>query len=82
MSKTLIVAMALSLVLVSGGLFSAQADCNLCGWHLTSPCSWHLSPCNWHFPSFCGHCAANDAAKTDADRAAVSNDKNMDKGSY
>ena len=38
MSKKLIIAMALSLVLVSGGLFSAQADCglNICGWHLPS----------------------------------------------
>ena len=64
MSKKLIVAMALSLVLVSGGLFSAQADCGLnpCGWHLNlNPCGWHfpslcnlnLNPCGWHFPS-CG----------------------------
>ncbi|HIJ68860.1 MAG TPA: hypothetical protein HPP57_05085 [Deltaproteobacteria bacterium] len=29
MSKKLIVALALSLVLVSGGLFSAQVDCGL-----------------------------------------------------
>ncbi|MGA2229253.1 MAG: hypothetical protein ABSH41_32870 [Syntrophobacteraceae bacterium] len=40
MSKKLIVAMAFSLVLVSGGLFSAQADCA-------------FNPCGWHFPS-CG----------------------------
>jgi hypothetical protein len=36
MSKKLIVVMALSLVLVSGGLFSARADCAPCGWHLPS----------------------------------------------
>ena len=72
MSKKLIVALALSLVLVSGGLFSAQADCGLnpCGWHL------NLNPCNWHWPS-CFSCRANDM-----DRPAVSNDRNMDTGKY
>ena len=38
MSRTIIFAIALSLVLVSGSIFSAQADCcfNLCGWHFPS----------------------------------------------
>ncbi len=43
--------MALSLVLVSGGLFSAQADCG-------------LNPCGWHLPSLCGfHCCSRDTDK-------------------
>ncbi len=55
MSKKLIVAMALSLVLVSGSLFSAQADCglNLCGLQWSSFFS----------------CGANNMADRDADRA-------------
>jgi len=64
MRKTFILAIALSLVLVSGGLASAQ-DCgclNPCGWHFPSlcninwnPCNINWNPCNWHFPScFCG----------------------------
>ena len=79
MSKTLIVALALSLVLVSGGLFSAQADCwfNPCGWHLNlNPCNWHLTTCGWHWPS-CFSCASKDM-----DKPAVSNDRNMDTGRY
>ena len=43
MSKILVVAMALSLALVSGGLFSAQADCG-CGVHLSSCCT-QVPPC-------------------------------------
>ena len=39
MKKMLIFGIAITLVLVSGGLFSAQAGC----------LSW-LSPCNWHSP--------------------------------
>jgi hypothetical protein len=64
MSKKLIVAMALSLVLVSGGLFSAQADCGLnpCGWHL------NLNPCGWHLPS-CFSCSAAATVRPDADIA-------------
>ncbi|HYA40137.1 MAG TPA: hypothetical protein VEF34_02450 [Syntrophobacteraceae bacterium] len=56
MSKTLILAIALSLVLVSGSLFSAQAACgclNPCNWHFPSLCSLNWNPCNWHFPC-CG----------------------------
>ena len=64
MSKKLIFGIALSLVLVSGGFFGAQADCgclsNLspCNWRLSSlsPCNWRLSsisPCNWRFTSLC-----------------------------
>ena len=72
MRKLLVIGIALSLVLVSGGLFNAQADCgclpsiNPCGINLSflSPCNWNfsaLSPCNWHFPSFCGcGCATKD----------------------
>jgi hypothetical protein len=74
MRKLLVIGIALSLVLVSGGLFSAQADCgclpnlNPCGINLSflSPCNWNfsaLSPCNWHFPSFCGFgCGTKDVA--------------------
>ncbi|MGO9019088.1 MAG: hypothetical protein ACLQVJ_12140 [Syntrophobacteraceae bacterium] len=60
MSKKLTVAMALSLVLVSGSLFTAQADCyhNSCGWQLTT----------WHSPS-CFSCSAKDMDRRDADSA-------------
>jgi len=60
MSKTLILAIALSLVLASGSLFSAQADCgclNPCNWHFPSLCSFSLNPCNWHFP--CWSCSSS-----------------------
>ena len=57
MSKKLILAMALSLVLVSGALFSAQADCG-------------LNPCGWRLPSLCGfHCCSRDTDKRDLDSA-------------
>jgi hypothetical protein len=64
MSKKLIVAMALSLVLVSGGLFSAQADCclNASGWHS------NLNPCGGH-SLCCSSCSANDTGKRDAESA-------------
>ena len=65
MSKKLIFGIALSLVLFSGGFFSAQANCG--GGCLSSlaPCNWHF--CGWHFPSWCSfHCGSKDA-----DRAAV-----------
>ncbi|SPF42859.1 exported hypothetical protein [Syntrophobacter sp. SbD1] len=39
MRKTLIFAIAFSFVLVSGSLFSAQADCGL------NPRSWHFASC-------------------------------------
>ena len=62
MNKKLIVAMALSLVLVSGGLFSAQADSGL------NPCGWHsnLNPCGGHWPS-CSSCGAKDTGRTESD---------------
>jgi len=80
MRKTLIIGIALSLVLVSGGLFSAQAGCgggclsslSPCNWHISSlsPCNWNfsaISPCNWHFPSFCGFgCGSKDVNSTSA----------------
>ncbi len=49
MSKKLILVIAFSLVLASGGLFSAQADCGLnpCGWHFPSLCNINWNPCNW-----------------------------------
>ena len=60
MRKTFIVAIALSLVLVSGGLSNAQAcfgclnPCNI-NWN---PCNINWNPCNWHWPScFCGQSA-------------------------
>ena len=65
MRKILIIGIALSLVLVSGGLFSAQANCGSGCLSSLSPCNWSLSslsPCNWHFPSLCGfHCGSRDA---------------------
>lgn len=42
MSKKLILAIALSLVLVSGGFLAAHAQCCL-SW--LNPCNWHLSSC-------------------------------------
>ena len=72
MKKTLIIGIALALVLVSGGLFSAQANCGGGCLSSLSPCNWSLSflsPCNWHFPSVCGSgCASkgvNSARDTD-----------------
>ncbi len=52
MSKKLIFALALSLVLVSGGLFSAQAGCG-------------CNPCGWHWFS-CYSCGARDMDRPDA----------------
>jgi hypothetical protein len=78
MSKKLIFAIALSLVLASGGLFSAQADCGLnpcglnlnpCGWHFPSLCNINWNPCNWHFPS-CG-CGSNASSKAQDMNKAV-----------
>ncbi len=40
MSKKLILAVALSLVIVSGGFYSAQAACGFCFPHISSPCGW------------------------------------------
>ncbi len=71
MNKKLVFGIALSLVLFSGGFFSAQANCGGgCG--LST-----LSPCNWHFPSLCGfhlpsclsfHCGSKDADRAEAAR--------------
>lgn len=66
MSKILVVAMALSLVLATGGLFIAQADCGLCG--------INLNPCGWHLPS-CLSCA-----HTDMDRSNTYRGYNADPG--
>ncbi len=65
MSKTLVLAIALSLVLASGTLYSAQADCGC--FHLPSLCSLNLNPCNWHFPS-CSVCNSNVSHSRDTDR--------------
>jgi hypothetical protein len=74
MRKTLIIGIALSLVLIGGGFFSAQANCG-------GGCLSSLAPCNWHFPSFCGlhlpswcsfHCGSKDldrAQAKDTDKA-------------
>ena len=59
MSKILVVAMALSLVLATGGLFIAQADCGLCG--------INLNPCGWHLPS-CLSCAHTDMDRSNGYR--------------
>jgi hypothetical protein len=70
MSKTLIFGIALSLVLVSGGLFGAQADGSGGCLSSISPCNWNfsaLSPCNWHFPSLCGlNCGTRDLDRASA----------------
>ncbi len=68
MRKALIVlAIALSMVLVGGSLLSARAECNLnpCGWSFPSLCSVNWNPCSWHFPS----CGGGEAAQVrDTDR--------------
>jgi len=63
MGKTLIVAMALSLVLVSGSFFSAQADCGLNhrGWRL------NLNSCGWRLPTFI-NCSAFSCTGRDTER--------------
>ena len=70
MSKKLIFGIAFSLVLVSGGFFSAQANCG-------GGCLSSVSPCNWRLPSFCGfhlpsclsfHCDSKDLDRTEANR--------------
>ena len=58
MSKKLILAVAFSLVLLSGSFFTASAACGLCG--------INLNPCSWHLPSFCGGCG--EPVKQDYDR--------------
>ncbi len=59
MRKMLIFGIAISLVLVSGGLFSAQAGCF----------SW-LSPCNWHSP--CAGASHDEAAAAAKEEVATS----------
>ena len=87
MSKKLIFVMALSLVLVSGGLFSAQADCGFypCGWYSNFyPCNWQLTTCGWHFPSCYSCCSAcsKDTDRPNIDRPGDSHDRNTDTGRY
>ncbi len=56
MDNKLIFAMALLLVLVSGGLFSAQAD-------------FGLNPCGWNCPSVCdSHYVSHDNDYRDFDK--------------
>ena len=87
MSKKLILVMALSLVLVSGGLSSALADCgcNPCGWHLNwNPCNWHLTTCGWHCPScfnYCNSCS-KDLDRPNPDNPPAFNNNNLDRGQY
>ena len=75
MSKKLVLGIALSLILVSGGFFSAQANCG-------GGCLSSLSPCNWHFPSLCGfsfhlpsclsfHCGSKDLDSAEATHQGV-----------
>ena len=87
MRKILIIGIALSLILVSGGLFSAQANCGGGCLSSLSPCNWNLSalsPCNWHFPSLCGFgftCGSkevNSASVRDADRQYVTHHSTPD----
>ena len=52
MSKKLILAVALSLVLASGSLYSASAQC-----------CFNLNPCGWSFPSFFGCCCGQKVAE-------------------
>ena len=87
MSKTLIIALALSLVLVSGGIYSAQADsgCSPCGANLNLyPSSWHLETCGWHMPSSFNCCSfcANNLYRPHAGNPSAPNDRNIDKGQY
>ena len=71
MSKKLILVMALSLVLVSGGLFSAQADCG-------------FYPCGWHFPSCYSCCSpcSKDTDRSNIDKPGDFHDRNTDTGRY
>ncbi len=59
MRKALVVAIAVSLLLIGGGFATAQANgsCNI---------NWSaLSPCNWHAPNLCAfHCDAVAAEPT------------------
>jgi len=71
MSKKLILVMALSLVLVSGGLSSALADCG-------------CNPCGWHFPScfnYCNSCS-KDLDRPNPDNPPAFNNNNLDRGQY
>src|SRR5208337_1157338 len=68
MSKTLVLGVALSLVLVSGAFFSARADCGCFHW---PSC---LSLCNFQLPSLCcgsGNVADRDRADRDMDQAKI-----------
>ncbi len=53
MNKKMILGIALALVLVSGGFFSAQAQCGCL--------NLNLNPCNWHFCNLfsCSTCASD-----------------------
>ncbi|MGO9531888.1 MAG: hypothetical protein ACLP3B_12025 [Syntrophobacteraceae bacterium] len=89
MSKTLIVALALSLVLVSGSIYTAQAiytaaddsGCNSCGWNFP------LSPCDcgcFHLPSCFSSCSTcgTDKDRSNLDNPPARNNNNKDKGQY
>ncbi len=87
MSKTLIVALALSLVLVSGSIYTAQAiytaaddsGCNPCGWDFS------LSSCGcFHLPSCFSCCSTcgTDKDRPTLDNPPALNNNNMDKGRY
>ena len=71
MSKILVVAMALSFVLATGGLFIAQADCGLCG--------LNLNPCGWHLPS-CLSCAHSDMDRSNPNSPYNDEGPNMGNG--
>ena len=60
MSKTLVLGLALSLVLVSGAFFGARADCGCFHW---PSC---LNFCNFQWPSLC--CGSGQAADRDRDK--------------
>ena len=81
MSKKIILALALALVLVSGSLYRAQAQCGSsnsspCCWNW-NPCHWNWNPCNWNWFS-CGCSGAN----RDVDRSNLNppaSDHNLDR---
>ncbi|MGD0398732.1 MAG: hypothetical protein ABSC04_07440 [Syntrophobacteraceae bacterium] len=87
MSKTLIVALALSLVLFSGSIYTAQAiytaaddsGCNTCGWDFS------LSSCGcFHLPSCFSPCSTcgTDKDRPNLDNPPAPNNNNRDKGQY
>ncbi len=79
MSKTLVIGLALALVLVSGTMFTARADCGCFHW----PSCFSL--CNFHWPSLCCNSARDkdiSQGNRDIARDAVPMEKSNPTGEY